>query len=355
MSNLNPKDNSKVIVDHLAFSFPLASLKDICTRSGTTRDRSYRWTKMPKFSHYTKNTQPQEYDAILQKFNADYYDSLFLRLEVFAFVVLGLKVGASREKGFNGYKNSHRLTDKSGRVELGFLGIGGNNNTVYFQISGEGCKHLFSHTSFFILHHWLSNILEITHLTRIDLAYDDFDGNFDCDYAINAYHDGAFQGFNGGPMPHMVPSPEYRGREIVGYIVRVGKRSSNTFWRIYDKAAEQKLLGQTWYRSEVELKRVKITALLNPAGAFAGINSFSSSLNAAVGFSVRSSIRRATLDMAARIRWAKQQCGRTLSDIVESFDGDIFAAFGAVIDHRGGKFVLPDTQKQLLFDQLRNS
>ncbi|WP_222103743.1 hypothetical protein, partial [Shewanella xiamenensis] len=62
----------------------------------------------------------------------------------------------------------------------------------------------------------------------------------------------------------------------------------------------------------------------------------------------------ATLDMAARIRWAKQQCGRTLSDICEHFGGDVFAAFGAVLDERGGKFALPDTQSQLLLDHLRS-
>lgn len=348
---------SSVIVDHLAFSFPLSSLKDICSRSGTTKgNRSWRWQKMPKWADYQKNIKNP--DEALQTFNSDYYDSLFLRLEVFADRVLGLKIGCSRDKGLHGYSNSHRILDKTGRHELGFVGIGGNSNTVYFQISGEGCKHVFAHTDSFRLHHWLGNILGITHLSRIDLAYDDFDGNFDCDYAINAYHDDAFKGFSGGRNPNMIPCPEYNGREIVGYIVKVGSRKSNTYWRIYDKAAEQNLKGQIWNRSEVELKKVKICALADPAKAFSSLNPFSESLNVEnkdETFSIRSVVKRTTLDMAGRLRWAKQQCGRTLFDIADSLGGDINAAFGAIADTRGGSFSLPDTYNDLLINHLRTT
>ena len=343
--------NSKIIIDHLAFSFPFSSLKNL-ERAGSTASKEYRWPKMPKWKDY--DGKFSSYEQSLKTFNQDSADTLFMRLESFVFNVLGLRLGSSRDKGFNGYTDSYRLLDKTGRIELGFVGLGGNNHTVYFQISGQGCKHVFAHTTPFILHFWLAKVLQITHLTRIDLAHDDFDGNFDCEYAIKAYHDDAFKGFRGGPMPKMIPCPEYHGRELVGYIVKVGHRSSNVYWRIYDKAAEQKLKGQVWYRSEVEIKKCKVDALENPAKAFAGLNAFAASMNLENGFSVRSSVRRATLDMAARIRWAKQQCGRTLSDICEHFGGDVFAAFGAVLDERGGKFALPDTQSQLLLDHLRS-
>lgn len=343
--------NSKIIVDHLAFSFPLSTLKNLeC--AGSAAAKKYGWRKMPKWSQYDGKFSSA--DKALSVFNQDSLDALFLRLESFTFNILGLKVGPSRDKGLYGYQNSYPLMDKTGRIELGFIGVGGNNNTVWFQISGQGCQHVFAQTTPFVLHFWLAKVLQISHLSRIDLAHDDFDGNFDCDYAIKAYYDDAFKGFLGGPMPRMSPCPEYQGRELVGYIVKVGSRKSNTYWRIYDKAAEQNLKGQVWYRSEVELKSPKVDVLENPAKAFAGLNPFAASMNLENGFSVRSSVRRATLDMAARIRWAKRQCGRTLSDICESFGGDVFAAFGAVLDERGGKFSLPDTQQHLLIDHLRS-
>lgn len=343
--------NSKIIIDHLAFSFPLSSLKSL-ERAGSSATKQYQWRKMPKWSEYEGKFS--SVDHALSIFNQDSSDTLFLRLESFVFNILGLKVGPSRDKGLYGYQNSYPLMDKSGRIELGFIGVGGNNNTVWFQISGQGCKHVFAQTTPFVLHFWLAKVLQITHLSRADLAHDDFDGNFDCEYAITAYHDDAFKGFLGGPMPKMSPCPEYQGRELVGYIVKVGSRSSNAYWRIYDKAAEQKLKGQVWFRSEVELKQPKVSLLENPAKAFAGLNRFAASMNLENGFSVRSTVRRATLDMAARIRWAKQQCGRTLSDICESLGGDVFAAFGAVLDERGGKFALPDTQQHLIIDHLRS-
>lgn len=94
--------------------------------------------------------------------------------------------------------------------------------------------------------------------------------------------------------------------------------------------------------------------MLNPAEAFAGLNRFSSSVNLEHGLSYRSLTKRAVLDFAGRLKWVRRQCGRTLSDVLEAFDGDIFAAFGAICDSRGGKFSIPDTQAQLLQEVIQH-
>lgn len=336
-----------VIVDHLGFTVPLSSFKNL-ERAGADCTKENQWEKMPSSRDWSDLPEGTERQEAIERFNQASYEALFERMKQFTNRILRLSISAPRDKGLHGYQNSFRLLDSSGRVELGFIGIGGNANTVYFQISGTGCKHLFDFISPFALHFWLAKVLQVSHLTRIDLAFDDFDGNFDCEYAIKAYHDNAFQGFRGGPIPKMIPCPEYQGSELVGYIVKVGSRKSNTYWRIYDKAAEQGLKGQVWYRSEVELKNFNVDALLNPAMAFAGLNPFAASMNLENGSQLRRSVKRAALDMAGRIRWAKQQCGRTLSDILEAFQGDISATLGAVLDERGGKFCIPDTQANLL-------
>ncbi len=337
----------RIIVDHLAFSVPLSSFKSL-ELAGSETTKKYRWHKMPNHKSWSTIQNSVARQAAIDKFNTDSCDALFDRMKQFTTEILGLTISAPRDKGLHGYQNSYRLLDCTGRIELGFVGVGGNNNTVYFQISGTGCNHVFDNLSPFVLHFWLSKVLQVSHLTRIDLAFDDFDGNFDCEYAIRAYQDNAFQGFKGGPIPKLSPCPEYQGSELVGYIVKVGSRKSNTYWRIYDKAAEQGLKSQVWYRSEVELKSFNVDALINPALAFAGLNPFSASINIEHGSCLRTSIKRAALDMAGRIRWARQQCGRTLSDILETFGGDIFLAFGALCDERGGKFSIPDTQSRLL-------
>lgn len=339
--------SKNVIVDHLGFTLPISSFKNL-ERAGSDATKRNQWAKMPSVKSWSDIQDPVLREKAIEQFNQDSYDVLSERMKQFSFQVLGFTVSPPRDKGLHGYQNSFRLLDSTGRIELGFIGIGGNQNTVYFQISGTGCNHLFDHISSFSLHFWLAKVLQISHLTRIDLAYDCFDGNFDCDYAINAYHDNAFQGFKGGPLPRISPCPEYQGSELVGYIVKVGSRKSNTYWRIYDKAAEQGLKGQVWYRSEVELKNFNVDALINPAKSFAGLNRFAASMNLENGSHLRVSVKRAALDMAGRIRWVKQQCGRTLSDILETFHGDISATLGAVLDERGGKFSIPDTQSNLL-------
>lgn len=340
--------SSQVIVDHLAFSVPLANFRHL-ERAGSAATKRYGWprvTQPPRPSDYQDDEHG--YNKALKNFNQDAWDTLFIRMQSWVQQVMGLQLSGPRDKGLHGYQNSHRLLDRSGRVELGFVGIGGNNNTVYFQISGQGCRHVFDQISPFSLSWWLSEVLDVTRLSRIDLAYDDFTGNFDCDYAQKAYRDNAFQGMRGGPLPKMQACPEYLGDKLVGNIVKVGSRKSDTYWRIYDKAAEQGLKDKVWYRSEVELKRVDVDALSNPAKAFAGLNRFSASVNIEHGFAVRRTVARAALDMAGRIRWARQQCGRTLSDILETFGGDIYTAFGCLCDERGGKFAIPDTQAALL-------
>jgi len=93
-----------------------------------------------------------------------------------------------RGRGLHGYKDS--MTILANGIEVGYVGIGGQRDTVYFQISGQGCKYLFTYTTPFVIHHWLAKVFSCTRLSRIDLAFDDYDNNFNCDYAEKAYRDG---------------------------------------------------------------------------------------------------------------------------------------------------------------------
>lgn len=347
-SSCNPNidsSSSAVICDHLAFSVPLSHFEHL-EKAG----RAYRkyWQDMPAYTLDDVSDPDTRYN-IIQSYHRESHEVLFNRMCQFLSNIMGLQVvPVSRDKGLHGYKDSHRILDMTGKIELGFVGIGGNNNTVYIQVSGEGCKHVFSYVSPLELHFWLSNVLSITRLTRIDLAYDCFQNYFSCDYANLAYADGMFQNANGGPMPEHNPRPSYRGNILIGELISVGSRKSNIYWRIYDKAKEQGINEQSWYRSEVELKRISVDVLLDFNGTFSGLNAFAASFNLGEGVSIRASKKRVRLDLAGRIRWAKRQCGRTLSDLLDVFGGDLQLAFGALCDERGGKFSLPDTQSILI-------
>lgn len=74
---------------------------------------------------------------------------------------------------------------KYSNKHVGFVALGGNRNTCYFQIEGVGCRTVLEHTSLFRLHWWL-DLLGCSRLSRIDLAVDDFHGLFGREYAKKA-------------------------------------------------------------------------------------------------------------------------------------------------------------------------
>lgn len=345
----DPQRQDAIIVDHLAFSVPISEFRNLSRCGGELKKF---WKSLPK-QNWSKVKDTELRETFIQDWQAEFEEVCLYRFKQFASRILNLRVGAFRERGIHGYTNSAKLLAKDAPVELGFIGFGGNNNTLYVQLSGEGCKHVFSKKRPFDLYYWLGDVLSVKKLARVDLAYDDFDGNYSISYAEKAYHDEAFKNSNGGRNPDAMYITKVNGRVLKGATFAVGSRSSNVYWRIYDKALEQGCpAGTVWYRNEVELKKCSIDVLADPAKSFAGLNRFSSSVNLEHGISFKSLVRRTTLDFNARIRWAKRQCGRTFSDVLETFGGDVYAAMGLLCDERGGKFNLPDTQAILLNQQL---
>lgn len=291
--------------DHLAFTIHLNKFEKLPCDA---------WVKLPVYKTY-----PDTVDG-LDLFKEHVILVRHLRLEQFVIRVLGLRLGATRNYGRFFYTQSRELLDKKGKVSVGWIAFGGNDDTVYFQISGTGCKHVFSHTNGHRLHHWLS-FFDVKVLRRIDLFYDDFDGNFDCKYAELAYRDGAFKRSKGGKNPRYSETYDRDDTGLLGEIVRIGSRTSLVYWRIYNKALEQGV-NQTWYRTEVELKDVSIDVLLTPAKHFAGLCRFSESINLSDKFAVNPIFKlkkSVELTLEAKTRWLRRQCGRAIYDLVEDW------------------------------------
>ncbi|MDE5306534.1 replication initiation factor domain-containing protein [Providencia stuartii] len=78
-------------------------------------------------------------------------------------------------------------------------------------------------------------------------------------------------------------------------MIRVGSRQSRVFWRVYDKALEQKVTG-SWYRSEVELKKISIDVLLDLAGIYVGLCPYAVQINPCKGNRLPKSIMRKAID-----------------------------------------------------------
>tara|TARA_R110002124_G_scaffold258410_2_gene424226 strand:- start:16670 stop:17830 length:1161 start_codon:yes stop_codon:yes gene_type:complete len=329
----------QVGIDHLAFSIPFRSFQRLDSKA---------WAKMPDFSTYPDT--PEGLDA----FQEHVKEIEQIRVEEFVIRVLGLRLGSTRSFGRFFYTHSKELYDPKRKKVIGFVAFGGNNDTVYFQVSGTGCKYLFSHTNGRRLHHWL-DFLGVKDLRRCDLFFDDFDGNFDCGYAIEAYKDNAFKRKNGGRNPKDIEITDgWRNGDRFTKIVRVGSRTSKTYWRIYDKAEEQGLDDQVWFRNEVELKEVSIDVLLAPAECFAGICAFSESMNLSDNYSVDllfKAKKTAVLNLEAKTAWLRKMCGRAIYDLVEdwglSAEETLIALVGNDPRH-GGKLSAPEYYSELI-------
>ncbi|ODZ34586.1 phage replication protein [Vibrio parahaemolyticus] len=365
-------DEQSVHIDYLCFTFAVKDLRHChdavrrlhkheeykgFAKSGLLQRhcRAPKFPAPPVFNPTVAQTS-DEIDAYNKAFDICYRNYLEDCLRIFTNQVLGLSLSAPRGLGFQFYTESMKLTSPDGEDFCGFVGIGGNNDTVHFQINGTGCKHVFARRPTWSLHDWLTNVLGVQTLARVDLAYDDYDGIFDCEYAYKAWRDDCFRTAERGrgPVLHEDMTIASIGKDGKPIYTKeqysIGSRTSRIYWRIYNKALEQKLAntGLVWYRSEVELKKWNVDVLLNPAGAYAALNDFAASISTAKKFNTKPvSTKRAALDLLASAHWMRRQYGKILNSLIEFHEGDIETVVGSLV-RDGTKFTFPDTYGKLV-------
>lgn len=319
--------NSSVIVDHLAFTVKISEFRH-CTKSSPFSGVAF--PAIPALPALTAKSS-EDADAI-NEYRRNAYASYFQDcVIIFITKVLGFTVGSMTGSKFQFYEDSFNIYSKDGQEYCGKVGVGGNNDTIHFQISGVGCKHLFTNRTRAYVHHWLANILNVTLLTRIDLAFDDFDGIHTCEAVELAFLDDGFKRSRG-------ISPKYKngdewhinadGEKVFSVEARnIGSRQSLVFWRIYNKALEQKIEkeGFSWYRSEVELKKASVDVLLDVDGYFCGLNNYAASLfskDVSPKSVVHKAKKRIACDVLKACFWAKRQYGRLVNSLFELYGGD---------------------------------
>ncbi|EGR2251757.1 replication initiation factor family protein [Vibrio parahaemolyticus] len=321
--------NSQLTIDWLAFTVKFSDFRH-CTKSSPFSGIAF--PPMPLLSPMTaRSTQDiDDINEYRKRVYTDYFEQCVI---VFITKVLGFTVGSNTDTKFNFYDDHFCIFSSDGEQFCGKVGFGGanQNDTIHFQINGAGCKHLFTTRTRAFVHHWLSNILNVTLLSRIDLAYDDFDGIHTCEHVEAVFLDDGFKRSRG-------ISPKYKnddewhidsdGNKIFSCEMRkVGSRQSLVYWRIYNKALEQKIEKDhfVWYRSEVELKKVSADILLDPEGHFVSLNNYAKSLFSkdvtpnSVAYKVK---KRFACDVLKACFWAKRQYGRLVNSLYELYGGD---------------------------------
>lgn len=334
-------NNREVACDWLSWSSPISSFKNIhkAGKSGIKVEDNPDFSPMPKpdYKSLTGDARSAGLHAFLEKTSM----TLMCRIRQFCTGVLGFDCSANKGRGKNFYSDSFSLITPDG-LDAGSVNFGGNNDTVFFDLTGVGCSYLFDnqrrrvcdarYLTPFTLHFWLAKVLEVNTLNRIDLCVDFFDDYLTVDSARTAYTDNAFRRSTGMyPNCRNVTSNSIDG-EILGDTFYVGSRQSNVFWRIYNKALQMDS-DIDWVRVEVELKKVSVDVLLNMAGTFSGLCDFASSIESAkpVKLSVSRNIKKAALTIIHKTNWLRHMCSSSFSALLTHCHGDIGQVMGLVL------------------------
>jgi phage replication initiation protein len=239
--------------------------------------------------------------------------------------IFGYGIVSKNESGRNFYKNSYVLGDG-----YGLLCHGGQRNTVLVMVSGAGLAAARVGWEQ-RLYDFLTIKAIQPRITRLDLAYDDYDGRqYNVDRAKQDFEQGLFN--NGGRMPDCEQRGNWFRPNGKGRTFYVGHRVNGKFARIYEKGKQLGDASSTWCRVEVEFKSVDrlipFDSLLRP-GEY-----LSASYPAFFWISERQerikTQQKATLiTYEAMLAWLKRQCGAALS-VAAKIEGDVQKVFDLV-------------------------
>ncbi len=162
-----------------------------------------------------------------------------------------------QERGMHGWKHSFKFDH--GCVIFAY---GGQNNTAFLSLPGEGCSFISNWQSFAS---YLKDQLR-SRITRWDGAVDDFLGIHSVDHAVQLYKQG---GFNQGGRN---PKPRQHGNWItsddLGRTFEVGNRKNGKLIRVYEKGKQLGDPSSPWVRWEVEFhakdRVIPFDVLLHP-------------------------------------------------------------------------------------------
>ncbi len=222
------------------------------------------------------------------------------------------------ENGLNGYSYAVGMPFRAGVVHVGHA-----SGTVLVTVTGQGA--LVASPGW---ENRLVNFLKDVRgwLTRIDMAFDDYEGEF---FPVRAMREKAKEGaFQRGGHP---PKIELRGSwdqddpNNSGLTLYVGSRMSGKFARIYEKGKQLGKEDSPWVRAEVELHnscyQLTLEMLLNPSGWFVAFYPcFEVIQYAGNRMELEYRTRISAQSVEKSIKWIKHQAGGHLAGLRELYD-----------------------------------
>ena len=163
--------------------------------------------------------------------------------------------------GFIAFGGNNRVVDRTGRETV-------RPQRLQIYLSGEGCRLVSNWT---MTHQVLLGLSDYTpKITRVDIAYDDFEGRRDVEFALDSYRAGLFAG-NGRPPKGQFIDDLGSGDGRTFY---VGSRESGRYLRVYEKGRQLGDSDSLWVRWEIELSSkqfdIPLCVLIRPRAFLAG-------------------------------------------------------------------------------------
>lgn len=181
-----------------------------------------------------------------------------------------------RNSGLFGYKHSWSLHFNG--QQIGLAACGATNGGCYLSFTGAGICLVDSKR----LHDSIKDFPALK-ITRVDVAFDDYDGVFSVKHARKFYKNNLFNA--GGTPPkymyiesgHLKLGRNFKESKMVadgGSSFYVGTRESGKLLRVYEKGKQLGDKSSNWTRWEVEIRstnrEIPLNVLLDPAAIFKG-------------------------------------------------------------------------------------
>jgi phage replication initiation protein len=142
------------------------------------------------------------------------------------------------------------------------------------MLSGQGCQNALVGWEK-RLHDFLTSVAVRPSISRIDLAHDDFGGDFlSVDWAEQQWWEGGYSFKKGGRPPEIQEVGNWKRPSGKGRTLTIGQRQSSKYCRFYEKGKHEGDKASLWCRCEVEFKNTSMIilpeVLLNPSQWFCG-------------------------------------------------------------------------------------
>lgn len=140
---------------------------------------------------------------------------------------------------------------------------GSEDMGICVELSGKGCRNFekYGSSDYYELFSYLISNSDDCHITRLDVAFDDFDGILDfnviADSIANKQYLSRFREFH-------IERTYSKDPKFEDFCIYCGSRQSETLFRIYDKKAEQERFDlEHWLRFELQLRRSRAECFVN--------------------------------------------------------------------------------------------